>query len=218
MCGEQFTGRWVLNHAGGSPPRVRGTERRRRRTGWRNRITPACAGNSHSRCRSLGLPEDHPRVCGEQAEKATFFVSIKGYPRVCGEQKHLHSKIQRPGGSPPRVRGTGARAGDLQIWSRITPACAGNSNADNIRKFLYTDHPRVCGEQRLSFLSSSGLRGSPPRVRGTALVVSFKFVSHGITPACAGNSISAPGSSAASGDHPRVCGEQSCGGLVSFSI
>ena len=50
------------------------------------------------------------------------------------------------------------------------------------------DHPRVCGEQKTSFRASSRGAGSPPRVRGTVLILLLGVKGLGITPACAGNS------------------------------
>ena len=70
----------------------------------------------------------------------------------------------------------------------------------------------MCGEQKNPLQKLKHAIGSPPRVRGTELYMHPSIDHRGITPACAGNSISAPGSSAASGDHPRVCGEQRGGG------
>ena len=70
------------------------------------------------------------------------------------------------------------------------------------------DHPRVCGE-KASYVPAGGYRqGSPPRVRGK--VGSKLSVDHGlrITPACAGKSRMFSPRSAASWDHPRVCGEK----------
>ena len=109
------------------------------------------------------------------------------------------------------MRGTeesGANSLDLY---RITPACAGNSiifckSTGNIR-----DHPRVCGEQYLLAYFGWLLSGSPPRVRGTALVVSCRTPRAGITPACAGNSAMAYMFNVSAEDHPRVCGEQQNG-------
>ena len=50
------------------------------------------------------------------------------------------------------------------------------------------DHPRACGEQ----IESKGMRqivkGSPPRVRGTAVIDERQAKKHRITPARAGNS------------------------------
>ena len=61
------------------------------RQGFRERITPARAGNSATFDITCQREWDHPRACGEQA-----YVTIDIY-------------IQ--GGSPPRVRGTAASGG-----------------------------------------------------------------------------------------------------------
>ena len=71
-----------------------------------------------------------------------------------------------------------------------------------------TDHPRVCGEQGCGWLEWSAKRGSPPRVRGTDLIVLEGVEMTGITPACAGNRQSAVICLSEISDHPRVCGEQ----------
>ena len=50
--------------------------------------------------------------------------------------------------------------------------------------------------------------GSPPRVRGTGSLCSFRLMPKRITPACAGNSRTFPPDRPGKWDHPRVCGEQ----------
>ena len=73
---------------------------------------------------------------------------------------------------------------------------------------LLEDHPRVCGEQ-VEFSGATPYDvGSPPRVRGTAKSGSLRSLSAGITPACAGNSLSLVLPCSAEKYHPRVCGEQ----------
>ena len=52
--------------------------------------------------------------------------------------------------------------------------------------------------------------GSPPRVRGAALVERPPVAFIRITPACAGSSMSPSQSPLDARDHPRVCGEQLC--------
>ena len=71
----------------------------------------------------------------------------------------------------------------------ITPACAGNSDRNLPGKREPWDHPRVCGEQIFRLLPGKALIGSPPRVRGTVDARIHGLVEHGITPACAGNSL-----------------------------
>ena len=52
------------------------------------------------------------------------------------------------------------------------------------------------------------VRGSPPRVRGTAILHDYNSLCPGITPACAGNSNFTHLCTRFPWDHPRVCGEQ----------
>ena len=106
------------------------------------------------------------------------------------------------------MRGKVYSKGVGQIYSGITPACAGKRPACPAESALVEDHPRVCGEKlRLSLFFASSL-GSPPRVRGKAsLKISFFMVAR-ITPACAGKSLQQRGRSNIFWDHPRVCGEK----------
>ena len=50
----------------GSPPRVRGKDRKVDRDPHARGITPACAGKSRSPAWVNSLCQDHPRVCGEK--------------------------------------------------------------------------------------------------------------------------------------------------------
>ena len=173
---------------GGSPPRVRGTVRRKIYELESKGITPACAGN-----RPAGYPpfpqcRDHPRVCGEQHE----YCSCRAYHK----------------GSPPRVRGTGIHHHADSAPSGITPACAGNSFFQYLCGFIIGDHPRVCGEQITKQCNTRAFLGSPPRVRGTDAASPDEMARLGITPACAGNSRAPSHYRLPAQDHPRVCGEQ----------
>ena len=106
LCGEQEQPLQMENILTGSPPLVRGTDSTRIRKPAAVRITPACAGNRWPGYWIPQLEEDHPRLCGEQAEG----------PFDGGCDK----------GSPPLVRGTGYRSQERFDRRRITPACAGN--------------------------------------------------------------------------------------------
>ena len=66
----------------------------------------------------------------------------------------------------------------------------------------------MCGEQPHVNPAKLKAMGSPPRVRGTALRGVGIQIDVGITPACAGNSMSAAVATGSAEDHPRVCGEQ----------
>ncbi len=136
----------------------------------RDRFSPACAGNGCEQRVPAGLSAVQPRVCGE---------------RPPGDRIE-----DRPYGSAPRVRGTGACARRVHGAARFSPACAGNG----------------APVRRIAGLSA----GSAPRVRGTAPWIQRRLVRERFSPACAGNGnhflVVGPVSSV----QPRVCGERPC--------
>ena len=229
MCGEKGSAINKQSELEGSPPRVRGKVTPVPCTRTKSRITPACAGKSTLPRRGSASQQDHPRVCGEKAEKKRF--------------------VWDSSGSPPRVRGKGLYCVCGYFYARITPACAGKRNRHPIRWKTDGDHPRVCGEKRPSLswcrlLSGSPPRvrgkvdmkgtekppsritpacagkrnrsagrmaltkGSPPRVRGKVRIRVHVIRAYGITPACAGKSKRSHVSHDGGKDHPRVCGEK----------
>jgi len=127
---------------------------------------------------------------------------------MCGEQYRNPRHHRQLDGSPPHVRGTDEHMFPGELYTRITPACAGNSPADRTPVPLTEDHPRMCGEQLLSMNTMMELMGSPPHVRGTENDVYVRKISRGITPACAGNRKLKKRCQTSPEDHPRMCGEQ----------
>ena len=90
----------------------------------------------------------------------------------------------------------------------ITPARAGNSWMFLKRIIRRWDHPRACGEQIDLCYARVFLKGSPPRVRGTAFSFSLLAIDTRITPARAGNRFTLSHCAETCQDHPRACGEQ----------
>ncbi len=86
VCGERTPTLIVIDHQGGSAPRVRGTGRRTVGLAGADRFSPACAGNGS--CPSARL----------------FTVAVQ--PRVCGERPVNQMCVSVGGGSAPGVRGT----------------------------------------------------------------------------------------------------------------
>ena len=127
---------------------------------------------------------------------------------MCGEQGSKRNKAIHVVGSPPRVRGTVLKNVLHRTKNGITPACAGNSQDLIDQLGDVEDHPRVCGEQRISSANTLVHLGSPPRVRGTANRASNRAETARITPACAGNRLAHELTCFVLRDHPRVCGEQ----------
>ena len=113
-----------------------------------------------------------------------------------------------PPGSPPRMRGKDGRTSTGGLDVGITPACAGKSLVKGCAVILIQDHPRVCGEKLMSILILAYSPGSPPRVRGKVLRITWLQLYARITPAYAGKSNAGPQMPVATRDHPRVCGEK----------
>mgnify|MGYP004621490113 CR=1 FL=1 len=157
------------NTAQGSPPRVRGKGKFHCFVRGNDRITPACAGKSFLVACVSGQHEDHPRMCGEKLR----------------EREKDDSQL----GSPPHVRGKEFQKNWDALRTRITPACAGKSNAASFAANTSKDHPRMCGEKTGKATTADIKQGSPPRMRGKVFV---QLVVQGVIK-----------------DHPRVCGEKS---------
>ena len=172
-------------------------------------ITPACAGKRKPHLHKKGCTWDHPRVCGEKLVRLMCCRCLAGspprmrgkvsaedfkpqtggdHPRVCGE-KPLQSSVNcTMEGLPPRMRGKVISSLQCDFLSGIIPACAGKSFWPCTVLPRCRDHPRVCGEKNKFQTHGGPVEGSPPRVRGKALVRPCWKLSTGITPACAGKS------------------------------
>ena len=90
----------------------------------------------------------------------------------------------------------------------ITPAHAGKSRQITILLSGSQDHPRACGEKRVSDIKKYKNPGSPPRMRGKVLVSNVAIDEDGITPAHAGKRQASEGKQLQKQDHPRACGEK----------
>ena len=218
-----------LGDTQGSPPRMRGKGPDRQALTPVDRITPAHAGKRFPSFLLAVRRWDHPRACGEKLY--CFLLCVRDFritpahagkrrtpaaqqragrdhPRVCGEKTRTICVVWPQTGSPPRVRGKGTAGNDGAGNHGITPACAGKRMGASEITMLTWDHPRVCGEKRLTFTPLRTRWGSPPRVRGKATDIYTIANALGITPACAGKSCFAPSFFRLYWDHPRVCGEK----------
>ena len=124
--GEHASPSTSATSSSGSAPRARGTRVARRSGNVTERISPACAGNTHRVRRSPSLAPDQPRVRGEHRTTSTRRTGCRG--------------------SAPRARGTPA-PGELHgRQGRISPACAGNTPVAWATARSMADQPRVRGE------------------------------------------------------------------------
>ena len=127
---------------------------------------------------------------------------------MCGEKLVCGSFFLALAGSPPHVRGKGFTCRKVHSKTGITPACAGKSGGRIDVNQWARDHPRMCGEKKVCKSPFSSMRGSPPHVRGKAILRIFNIFNRGITPACAGKSYGQATYILNTQDHPRMCGEK----------
>ena len=134
----------------GPPPRARG-----RRSAFAGVVphegsTPACAGTTILKKPPRLSKEVHPRVRGDDV---------------------LETRIPSPRrGPPPRARGRRFERPRHRVRGGSTPACAGTTSHVNRSSPRRSVHPRVRGDDRISFRSFRYSRGPPPRARGRHLL------------------------------------------------
>ena len=103
-------------------------------------------------------------------------------------------------GIPGPVRKQGPAA-------RISPAHAGNTSVGDQPSGVSTDQPRTCGEYLTGSGNSENDPGSAPHMRGILGSHFRVFLSVGISPAHAGNTMNRGEDFSARTDQPRTCGE-----------
>ena len=150
-------------------------------------ITPACAGNTVSMLSICTTSRDHPRLRGE-------------YLRRCGPGTMVS-------GSPPLARGILCPEPSVVCMAGITPACAGNTSCMRLQSKPHRDHPRLRGEYFTNPNNRIAPLGSPPLARGIRGEEIAGWLTNGITPACAGNTLIIRDILVRRPDHPRLRGE-----------
>ena len=68
------------------------------------------------------------------------------------------------------MRGKDARSKSAHNSAGITPAYAGKSYTEYMNMMNEKDHPRVCGEKGVWNADLARIEGSPPHMRGKALI------------------------------------------------
>ena len=111
------------------------------------------------------------------------------HPCVCREKRNKFQFAKLELGSPLRVQGKANIYSISSSDQRITPACAGKSMLVSKYRRHFEDHPCVCREKPLTYVSLVALLGSPLRVQGKAFSCSQRRSCSRITPACAGKSV-----------------------------
>ena len=150
----------------GSPPLTRGLRKTTSHTYGPCRITPAYAGTTNQLAVVRVVSEDHPRLRGDYS----FSRDSSG----------------SQGGSPPLTRGLRFVYGPSDSDLRITPAYAGTTTTQGVRRGSASDHPRLRGDYRYVKFFLSAMAGSPPLTRGLPTIGRRRILAPRITPAYAG--------------------------------
>ena len=150
------------------------------------RITPAYAGQILSFFHFSFLWRDHPRIRGTN----------------CGLLKSEGAGK----GSPPHTRDKSVISNHGKLWSRITPAYAGQIKAIRVHKADKEDHPRIRGTNIYPMRKSRMKSGSPPHTRDKWVSGNTKEHKDRITPAYAGQIWRVIERDSKSRDHPRIRG------------
>ena len=105
------------------------------------------------------------------------------------------------------MRGARGTARPTTVRTGIIPADAGSTRTAAGLSVNCRDHPRGCGEHKLSLVHCQWIKGSSPRMRGAPVVRSHRSDYAGIIPADAGSTCVCSNVVFAEKDHPRGCGE-----------
>ena len=194
-CGENFQTLQSYQKIPGSSPRMRGKHSSSSLQAFQGGLIPAHAG------KTVGA-ESH----SEAAE---------AHPRACGENFLLAQLASRKAGSSPRMRGKRVTCDATGIKRRLIPAHAGKTKASTIRTPAWRAHPRACGENFHAASAPVLIAGSSPRMRGKLQIERGLREQVGLIPAHAGKTSGAQRLSGPARAHPRVCGENVMGAVMS---
>src|SRR5690554_6944271 len=109
---------------------------------------------------------------------------------MCGDHVLIFFYPLTAMGSPPHVRGPPSTCFFNSARIGITPACAGTTYIKKAPFKVLRDHPRMCGDHLKFQKIAVHPLGSPPHVRGPRITDMLIDYMKGITPACAGTTLS----------------------------
>ena len=172
MRGENW--RWFAptRAIGGTSPRARGKLQGLYHREVPIRNIPACAGKTVPTCCSAMSQPEHPRVRGENTLGLMLTLNLTG--------------------TSPRARGKLAAGAITAGAKRNIPACAGKTYCCSGLPLPPPEHPRVRGENSITYCEKNQLSGTSPRARGKLGGVMQVMLGWGNIPACAGKTHTTP--------------------------
>ena len=131
VCGENTGPKATATPLLGTSPRMRGKLRLIVIRISPRRNIPSYAGKTPHPKRNPKPPQEHPRVCGENSAQIV--------------------QDAEQGGTSPRMRGKRGQRTTTTTKGRNIPAYAGKTKWGQNQHQRYKEHPRVCGENTVSF-------------------------------------------------------------------
>ena len=232
MRGEHPYLRTFRNRVCGSAPHARGTRIATTCETRRERVSPACAGNTpsgivpisvagsapHARgtriasSRRSGVSWVSPACAGNTSAATNSTPPRAGQPRMRGEHLWLSTPALPFAGSAPHARGTHECGWTRRLRRRVSPACAGNTRRPRGRWEAHAGQPRMRGEHSRYGGGATALTASAPHARGTLSERDAVRPALRVSPACAGNTPRADCPSRSAAGQPRMRGEHFVGG------
>ena len=183
---------------------------RRLRSVWlgASLFIPAHAGNTDRYLHGMGVPEAHPRGCGENPMGTTSHTHDNGsspahtgntdawqlagfstwaHPRAYGENNAYALRTGLIQGSSPRIRGKPQNVVTEHGTSGLIPAHTGKTSSRRLHQPDHRAHPRAYGERLPIADVVVTHEGSSPRIRGTPCGASDLRPLVGLIPAHTGN-------------------------------
>ena len=148
-----------------------------------------------------------PRARGKPPKHVGCVRHRREHPRVRGENRVWVRFFPARGGTSPRARGKRVTLSGSGLDLRNIPACAGKTFRVFLRVFVGREHPRVRGENKCRGCLRLGLGGTSPRARGKHRTEGYGNAPFRNIPACAGKTLCYYVVWYATGEHPRVRGE-----------
>ena len=187
VCGENRCSQAQFQTPRGTSPRMRGKRMLRNR-----RTSPRMRGKPTQSMATMKQGGNIPAYAGKTLRQVAAQVIHAEHPRVCGENPIRRVRLNPRGGTSPRMRGKPRYSGRPHSHRRNIPAYAGKTNAEEQKKKLEAEHPRVCGENFLADAVETFAPGTSPRMRGKRLHHSRVLLERGNIPAYAGKTSAHP--------------------------
>ena len=168
-CGERLTWEPINGLISGSSPRLRGAGKPPSGCVLLPRFIPAPAGSGLTPNGSARSGTgSSPRLRGAGILQGLGMLQQRFIPAPAGSGSSSVVNPESSSGSSPRLRGAVRRADPRRAQVRFIPAPAGNGARVEPASRPAPVHPRACGERGASLSLAAALRGSSPRLRGTA--------------------------------------------------